>query len=80
MKNPKSRFITTAISYANGPPHIGHAFEFIIADALTRFYKMKGENTFFLTGKGAAPPLEPRLFLLTQKRDYVKNCYKTTFF
>ena len=34
-----NKLITTAISYANGPPHIGHAFEFIIADALKRFYK-----------------------------------------
>jgi methionyl-tRNA synthetase len=43
-------YITTAISYANGPPHIGHAFEFVIADAIARFYRMNGKNVFFLTG------------------------------
>ena len=46
----KNKFITTAISYANGPPHIGHAFEFIIADVLNRFYKLNNFSTFFLTG------------------------------
>ena len=44
------KYITTAIAYANGPPHIGHAFEFMLADALNRFYKLSGKETFFLTG------------------------------
>lgn len=43
-------YITTAISYANGPPHIGHAFEFIMTDAMARFYRLYGKNVFFLTG------------------------------
>ena len=50
MQENIMQFITTAISYANGPPHIGHAFELIIADALTRFNKLKGEQVFFQTG------------------------------
>jgi methionyl-tRNA synthetase len=50
QEQEKKKFITTAISYANSTPHIGHAFEFIIADALSRYYRMKGEETFFLTG------------------------------
>jgi len=50
LRSPKSKFVTTAISYANGPPHIGHAYEFIIADGFTRFYEIKGNNVFFLTG------------------------------
>lgn len=43
-------YITTAISYANGPPHIGHAFEFVIADAIARFNRINGKKVFFLTG------------------------------
>lgn len=42
-------FITTAIAYANGSPHVGHAFEFVLADAIARFKKSQGE-TYFITG------------------------------
>ena len=43
-------YITTAIDYVNAKPHIGHAYQKIIADALARWHKLKGENVFFLTG------------------------------
>ncbi len=43
-------YLTTAIAYVNAPPHIGHALEFIQADALCRFHRLKGDDTFFLTG------------------------------
>jgi methionyl-tRNA synthetase len=43
-------YITTAISYTNGDPHIGHAYEFLTADVIVRFYRVLGYNTFFLTG------------------------------
>ncbi|MES2571934.1 MAG: class I tRNA ligase family protein, partial [Verrucomicrobiota bacterium] len=43
-------FITTAIDYTNGAPHIGHAYEKILADVIARYHRLKGENTFFLTG------------------------------
>lgn len=43
-------FLTTAIDYPNGRPHIGHAFEKILADVLTRYQRLKGTETFFLTG------------------------------
>jgi methionyl-tRNA synthetase len=46
----KKFYITTAIDYVNARPHIGHAFEKVIADALARWHKLKGEKTFFLTG------------------------------
>jgi methionyl-tRNA synthetase len=46
----KKKYITTAIAYANGPPHIGHAFEFVLADSLKRFYKLYGDDVFLLTG------------------------------
>jgi methionyl-tRNA synthetase len=46
----KKYYITTAIPYVNARPHIGHAFEFILADAIARWHKLIGEKVFFLTG------------------------------
>ena len=43
-------FITTAIDYTNAPPHIGHAYEKILADVLARYQRLKGEPVYFLTG------------------------------
>jgi len=43
-------FITTAIDYTNGAPHIGHAYEKVLADVLARFHRQAGEEVFFLTG------------------------------
>jgi methionyl-tRNA synthetase len=43
-------YITTAISYPNGMPHIGHAYELIATDALARFKRLDGYDVFFLTG------------------------------
>ncbi|QDW38864.1 methionine--tRNA ligase [Bradyrhizobium sp. KBS0727] len=43
-------FITTAIAYPNGNPHIGHAYEAIATDALARFQRLDGKDVFFLTG------------------------------
>ena len=43
-------FVTTAISYPNGQPHIGHAYEAIAADWLARFARLDGRETYFLTG------------------------------
>lgn len=48
MKN--KFYITTAIDYVNAEPHIGHAYQKIIADALARWNRLKGKNVFFLTG------------------------------
>lgn len=45
--------ITTAISYPNGEPHIGHAYEAIATDALARFKRLDGHPVFFLTGVDA---------------------------
>ena len=47
----KQRFyITTAINYANGPPHMGHAYEGICADVIARYHRAYGREVFFLTG------------------------------
>ncbi|MBX3569265.1 MAG: methionine--tRNA ligase [Rhizobiaceae bacterium] len=43
-------YITTAISYPNGRPHIGHAYEMIATDALARFQRLDGKDVYFLTG------------------------------
>ena len=43
-------YITTAISYPNGPPHIGHAYEAIATDAIARFKRLDGYDVYFLTG------------------------------
>jgi methionyl-tRNA synthetase len=46
----KPFFITTAIDYTNAPPHIGHAYEKILADVLARYHRLRGREVFFLTG------------------------------
>jgi methionyl-tRNA synthetase len=46
----KPFYITTAISYPNGKPHIGHAYEAITTDAIARFHRLSGRNVRFLTG------------------------------
>jgi methionyl-tRNA synthetase len=43
-------YITTAISYPNGPPHIGHAYEAIAADAIARFQRQQDRDVRFQTG------------------------------
>src|SRR5213078_2827401 len=47
---PKTFFITTAIDYTNSPPHIGHAYEKVLADVIARYHRLKGDSVFFLTG------------------------------
>src|SRR5438045_7088199 len=65
-------YITTAISYPNGPPHIGHAYEAIAADAIARFQRQQGRDVRFQTGTdehglkmaqaARAEGVEPRAF------------------
>src|SRR5262249_33353145 len=51
---PESRvprfYITTAIDYVNGRPHLGHAYEKVLADAIARRHRQKGDATYYLTG------------------------------
>ncbi|MFA5855789.1 MAG: methionine--tRNA ligase [Candidatus Pacearchaeota archaeon] len=49
-KNKKKFYVTTAIDYVNARPHIGHAFEKILADSIVRWKNLRGYETFFLTG------------------------------
>jgi methionyl-tRNA synthetase len=46
----KPYYVTTAIAYPNGAPHIGHAYEVIATDAIARFMRLDGYDVFFLTG------------------------------
>jgi len=46
----KKFYITTAIDYVNAKPHVGHAFEKILADAIARWHRLNGEKVWFLTG------------------------------
>lgn len=46
----KPFYITTPIYYVNAAPHLGHAYTTIVADVLTRFHRLSGKETYFLTG------------------------------
>lgn len=50
MTNKNKFYVTTAIDYVNAEPHIGHAYQKIIADILSRWYRIRGLNVWFLTG------------------------------
>jgi len=50
VSSQPSYFITTAIDYTNGKPHIGHAYEKVLSDVLARYHRLKGEKVYFLTG------------------------------
>lgn len=43
-------YLTTAIAYVNGKPHVGHAYELIVADAIARHHRLKGDAVFLSTG------------------------------
>lgn len=70
---PRRFYITTAIDYVNGRPHLGHAYEKVVADAVARHHRQRGEATFFLTGTdehgqkiakaAAAAGLAPKAFV-----------------
>jgi methionyl-tRNA synthetase len=47
---PETYYATTPIFYVNAEPHIGHAFTTTLVDVVTRFHRLKGDDTFFLTG------------------------------
>jgi methionyl-tRNA synthetase len=66
----KTFYITTPIYYPNGEPHLGHTYTTVAADALARYHRLAGQETFFLTGTdehgikmvktAAAQNIEPR--------------------
>jgi len=50
MDKKQKFYLTTAIPYVNGRPHVGHALEYVIADAIHRYYEMKGNDTRIISG------------------------------
>ena len=50
MPSKNTFYITSAIAYVNAPPHLGHALEFIQADAIARYKRLMGVDAYFLTG------------------------------
>ena len=77
-------YITTAISYPNGPPHIGHAYEAIAADVIARFQRARGRDVRFQTGTdehglkmaqaARAEGVEPRAFADKMSRLFQSMC------
>jgi methionyl-tRNA synthetase len=47
----KKLYITTAIHYSSGLPHIGHAYEATVADTISKYKRMVGTDVFLLTGQ-----------------------------
>ncbi len=50
MSNRGNYYITTAIAYTSGKPHIGNTYEIVLADSIARFKRQEGYNVFFQTG------------------------------
>lgn len=50
MKEPKDYYLTTAIAYTSGKPHIGNTYEIILSDAIARSKRQEGYNVYFQTG------------------------------
>jgi methionyl-tRNA synthetase len=77
-------YVTTAISYPNGPPHIGHAYEAIAADAIARFQRGQGRDVRFQTGTdehglkmaqaARAEGIEPRAFATRMSQLFQDMC------
>ena len=77
-------YITTAISYPNGAPHIGHAYEAIAADAIARYQRAQGRDVRFQTGTdehglkmaqaARAEGIEPRAFADKMSRLFQNMC------
>jgi methionyl-tRNA synthetase len=47
---PGRFYLSTPIYYVNGPPHIGHIYTTVVADAIARYRRLRGDDVFFLTG------------------------------
>ena len=50
MANSTPFYVTTPIYYVNDRPHLGHVYTTIVADVVARYHRLKGDDTFFLTG------------------------------
>ena len=79
MENKGKYYITTAIAYASGKPHIGNTYEIIMADSIARYKKMVGYDVYFQTGtdehgqkieeKATAAGMTPKEFVDIQAKE-----------
>ena len=53
-------YLTTAIAYTSGRPHIGNTYEIILSDAIARFKRAQGYDVFFQTPNSSRPAAAPR--------------------
>jgi methionyl-tRNA synthetase len=84
MKDPKNYYLTTAITYTSGKPHIGNTYEIILADAIVRSKRQEGYNVYFQTGtdehgqkielKAKEAGMEPQAFV-DEKAGEVKRIW-----
>jgi methionyl-tRNA synthetase len=77
-------FLTTAIDYANGDPHMGHAFEKVGADCIARYRRLRGDDVWFLIGmdehgQKVAQTAEERSLTPQQLTDEVAAAFQTTW-
>ncbi len=49
-EQPNTFYVTTPIYYVNDKPHLGHVYTTMVADVVARYHRLKGDDTFFLTG------------------------------
>ena len=80
----KNFYITTAIDYANGSPHLGHAYEKVLTDVIARYKKLTGHKVHFLTGldehgqkvqqSAKAAGVEPVKFCDEQAEKFLSMC------
>ena len=80
----KTFYITTAIDYVNGSPHLGHAYEKVLTDVIARFRRMMGDQVYFLTGtdeygqkiqqSARARGIEPRAFVDQVAPEFQEMC------
>ena len=84
MSNRGNYYITTAIAYTSGKPHIGNTYEIVLADAIARYRRQEGYNVFFQTGtdehgqkieiKAAEAGVTPKQFV-DDVSGFVKNIW-----
>jgi len=82
----KTFYITTAIDYVNGSPHLGHAYEKVLTDVIARFRRMMGDQVYFLTGTdefgqkiqqtARAKGIEPQAFVDSVAPEFKAMCEK----
>ncbi len=82
----KTFYITTAIDYVNGSPHLGHAYEKVLTDVIARFRRLMGDDVYFLTGtdehgqkiqqSARAKGIEPQAFVDSIAPQFIEMCAK----